>query len=277
MAIHLTALIDPHAQLGVDVEIGPFTIVQAGVTIGDRTRVLSHAFIASGCEIGPDCEVHMGAVLGHAAQIRGLEAPWGGLTIGAGNIIREQVTIHAASKPGHATTIGRNNFLLAGCHVAHDCHIGDDNVIANGALLAGHVVVGNRVFVSGNVVVHQFVRIGDLVMIGGESRVSKDIPPFMMLVGDSQVRGLNVVGMRRAGLSPDARRAIKEAYRILYRSGLSVSHAVDRLHGLPETHELRLLLDFIATSERGLSPAGPSGHRLVKGSEDKSAEEEPLV
>lgn len=276
MAIHPTALVDPLARLGADVEVGPFTIVEAGATIGDRTRILSHAFIASACDIGPDCEIHMGAVLGHAPQIRGIAPPWGQLVIGAGNILREQVTVHAASKPGRATRLGVRNFLLAGCHVAHDCQIGDDNVIANGALLAGHVVLGNRAFVSGNAGVHQFVRVGDLAMIGGKARVSKDVPPFMMIVGDSQVRALNVIGLRRAGFSPEDRRQIKIAFRILYRSGLNVSHAVERLHELPESPGIRTLLDFIASSRRGLCAAGPRGRRLRTAHANRQVEEEPV-
>jgi UDP-N-acetylglucosamine acyltransferase len=276
MTIHPTALVDPLAQLGADVEIGPFSIVKAGATIGDRTRVLSHAFIASACDIGPDCEIHMGTVLGHTPQIRGIAPPWGRLVIGAGNIVREQVTIHAASKPGQATRLGSGNFLLAGCHVAHDCQIGDNNVIANGALLAGHVVLGSRAFVSGNAGVHQFVRIGDLAMIGGKARVSKDVPPFMMVVGDSQVRALNVIGLRRAGYSPEERRQIKLGFRILYRSGLNVTHAVERLHQLPESRGIRTLLDFIASSRRGLCAAGPRGRRLGTAEPERQVEEEPV-
>ena len=195
------------------------------------------------------------------------------MTIGSDNIIREYVTIHRASHPGRSTVVGSHNFLLGGCHLAHDCQIGDWTTIANGALLAGHVTVGDHAFISGNVVVHQFVHLGKLSMIGGEARVSKDVPPFMLVVGDSQVRGVNVVGMRRAGLSPAERRVVRQAYGILYRSGLNVSHAVDRLRELPDCEEVRAILEFIGTSTRGLCPGGSRGRRLIApGREDPEAQ-----
>ncbi len=267
--IHPTALVDVDADLGADVAIGPYAIVESGVGIGDRTRVMAYAYIASGTTIGPDCEVHMGAVLGHAAQIRDLEGPGGSLIIGARNIIREHVTIHRSRHVGGSTVIGDDNFMLAGSHVAHDCHVGDGTTIANGALLAGCVTLGDRAFISGNVVIHQYVRIGELSMIGGNARVSKDVPPFMLVVGDTQVRGINVVGLRRAGWSAAQRRTAKEAYRILYRSGLNVSHAVARLRELPTVPEVDVLVRFIEGSTRGLCAGGPPGRRLRSNREDE--------
>jgi UDP-N-acetylglucosamine acyltransferase len=241
----------------VDVDIGPLAVVEAGATIGDRTRIRAHAFIGDGCDIGSDCDVHVGAVLGGSAQIRDFRGPGGRLTIGPRTIIREHVTIHRASEPGRATVIGADNFLLAGCHVAHDCQIGDGATIANGTLLAGCVVLGDRAFVSGNVVIHQFVRVGTLSMIGGHAAVGKDVPPFMLVVGRSQVCGVNVVGMRRAGMAPEQRRNVKHAYRVLYRSGLNVPHAIAQLRALPETPEIRALVQFIEVSMRGICAAAP--------------------
>lgn len=250
--IHPTAIVDPSAVIGSGVEIGPYAIVHAGVTIGDRTRILAQAFVAAGTEIGADCEVHMGAIVGHLAQIRGVVGPGGGLTIGPRTIVREHVTIHRASQPGRQTVIGADCLLLAACHVAHDCRVGDRVTIANGSLLAGFVTLGDEAFVSGNVVIHQYVQVGALAMIGGQARVSKDVPPFMLVVGDSRVRGLNVVGMRRAGLSPEQRRAARQAFGVLYLSGLNVSNALAKLRQLPDTREIRMMIDFIEDSTRGL-------------------------
>lgn len=250
--IHPTAIVDGSAILGMDVEIGPFVIVEAGARIGDRTRIFASAFVAEHAEIGADCELHPGAVVGRAAQIRDLDGFGGGLTIGARTVIREHVTVHRASQAGSVTVIGPDNFLMAGCHVAHDCRLGSGVTIANGALLAGRVTIGDKVFISGNVVVHQFVRIGDLAMIGGLARVSKDVPPFMLVVGDSKVCGVNVIGMRRSNMSAAQRLAVRRAYAILYRSGLAVSHAVDRLQMEPRSAEIDALLSFVAASTRGL-------------------------
>ncbi|MBI2191117.1 MAG: acyl-ACP--UDP-N-acetylglucosamine O-acyltransferase [Planctomycetes bacterium] len=256
MGIHATAIVDSKAELGSEVEIGPYAIVEAGVRLGDRTRVLAHAHLSGDCIIGPDCVVHMGAVLGHVAQDRGLVGGGGGLTLGARNIVREYATIHRSSKPGKRTEVGDDNFLLGMCHIGHDCRVGHWTTIANGALLAGHVTIGDRAFISGNVVIHQFVKVGPVVMIGGQARVSKDVPPFMLVEGNSKVRGLNVVGMRRAGMTAEQRERVKEAHRILYRSGLSVTNAVARLRGMADSAEVRAILAFIKTSERGLCGAG---------------------
>jgi UDP-N-acetylglucosamine acyltransferase len=265
--IHPTAIVDPGAALGVGVEIGPYAIVEAGAEIGDRTRVMAHAFVAARCTLGPDCEVHMGAVLGHAAQVRGLTGPGGGLAIGARNILREYVTIHRSCRPGQRTVVGDDNFLLGHSHVAHDCRLGSGVTIANGSLLAGYVTVDDRAFISGNVVVHQDVRLGELCMVGGNARVGKDVPPFVTVVERSRVCGLNAVGLRRAGLAPAPRAALRQAYRILYRSGLSVSHALDRLRAMPPTPEIVSLIDFVEHSTRGICAAGPRGRRLVSDDE----------
>jgi UDP-N-acetylglucosamine acyltransferase len=250
--IHPTARVDPMASLGEGVEIGPYAIVEAGARIGDRTIVLAHAVICGPVDLGPDSEIHMGAVLGHTPQIRGFAGDGGSLRVGARAIVREHATVHRASLAGDATVIGSDAFLLANSHVAHDCRIGDGVTIANGALLAGFVTLGDRAFISGNVVVHQHVRIGELAIVGGNARVAKDVPPFMMAVGDTRVRGLNIVGMRRAGLSPEARQCVRRAYGLLYRSGLNVRDAVARMREMPSSPEIDALIRFVETSARGL-------------------------
>jgi UDP-N-acetylglucosamine acyltransferase len=225
------------------------------VKIGDRTRVMAQAHLSGDLEIGPECQIHMGAVVGHLPQDRGLEGTGGGVTIGARSIIREYVTIHRASKSDHRTILGEDNFLLACAHIGHDCKVGKLNTIANSALLGGHVTVGDRVFISGNVVIHQFVKVGSLAMLAGQARIVKDVPPFMTVEGTSKVRGLNIVGMRRAGMTAEQRHRVKEAFWILYRSGLNVSNAVAQLKRLEPSPEVAALLDFIEHSGRGLCAA----------------------
>jgi UDP-N-acetylglucosamine acyltransferase len=253
--IHPTALVDPGASLGADVEVGPFAIVEAGATLGDRTRVQAHAVIRSGVTLGADCDVHTGAALGGAAQMRVSQGPGGRVEIGPGSILREHVTVHQATKAEGATTIGARAFLLAGSHVAHDCRVGDDVTIANGALLAGHVSIGSGTFVSGNVVIHQFVKIGPLVMIAGQARVTKDVPPFALAIGDTEVCGLNVIGMRRAGMSSEARLNAKRAYAVVYRSGLNATQALARLRTLAPSAEVDAWIQAMDASARGLCPA----------------------
>ena len=252
VSIHPTAIVDRTCELGEDVEIGPYAIVEAGTSIGDRTRILASAFIGARTAIGADCAVHQFAVLGGPAQIRGVAGPGGGVRIGSNNIVREHVTIHAARHPGHQTVIGSDCFLLASCHVAHDCAVGDHVTIANGSLLAGHVTLEDGAFVSGNVVIHQFVKVGAHSMIGGLSRVSKDVPPFVVIVGDSEVRGVNTVGMRRAGMSAAARQNVRRAYQLVYRSRLNVSQALARRDELPATPEVDAWIAFIRNSTRGI-------------------------
>jgi UDP-N-acetylglucosamine acyltransferase len=253
-SIHPTAVVDPTAELGVGVEIGPHAVIEAGARIGDRTRIMASAFVASPCEIGPDCEIHVGASVGAPAQVRGLRGPGGRVEIGARAIIREHVTIHRAMGDG-VTRLGTAVFLLAGCHVAHDCRIGDGVTLSNGALLAGHVSIDAGAFLSGNVVVHQHVQVGRLAMIGGLARVTKDVPPFVTVVGNSEVCGINVVGMRRAGMSAAQRENAKRAYAVVYRSRLNVSQAAARLRSLPANEELAAWLAAIESSARGLCAA----------------------
>jgi UDP-N-acetylglucosamine acyltransferase len=262
--IHRLAVVDPSAELGEDVEIGPFVVIEAGASIGDRTRIMASAVIEGCCEVGPDCEVHAGAALGGAPQMRIMSGPGGRVTIGSGTIIREHVTVHRAVNADAVTTIGLNGFLLAHSHVAHDCRVGDEVTMANGALLAGHVTVGDRAFISGNSAVHQFVRIGRVAMIGGGSRVTKDVLPFTTVALDSEVFGLNVVGLRRAGFSSDERLIIKRAYRTIYRSGLNVSQACAALRAAGGSPLIDEMVAFAESAKRGLCAGGPRGQRMQK-------------
>lgn len=229
--IHPTALVDPNAELGADVEVGPFVVIEKGVKIGARTRLMARAYVCQRTSLGEDCVVHIGAVIGHEPQDLSYKGEPTATIVGKGCTIREHVTIHRATvKDSNPTTIGDQCFLMAGSHVAHNCMIGNSVTLANGALLAGHVHVGDRSIVSGNTVVHQFVRVGRLTMLSGGSRFGMDVPPYLIGDGANTITVLNAVGLRRApGLTDDDRAQIKAAYRILYRSDLDLKDALARL------------------------------------------------
>ncbi len=265
LSIHPTALVDPSARLGDDVSIGPFCTVEAGAVIGAGTRLLSSVFVAGCVTIGDDCEFHHGAAAGGAPQMRVMEGPGGRVSIGRGTIVREHVTIHRATKADGCTSVGEHGFLMATCHVAHDCHVGDEVTIANGTALAGFVTVGDRAFLSGNVCVHQFSRIGRLAMVSGLARVVKDVPPFVTVVETGRVVGLNVVGMRRAGMTAAERLEVKRAYHAIYRSGLNVSQAVAALRAQPPSALVDEIVAFVEGSRRGLCASGARSRRSRAG------------
>jgi UDP-N-acetylglucosamine acyltransferase len=251
--IHPTAQIDPGAEIARDVSIGPFAVVEADVAIGEGCRIGAHAVIRRYTRIGPRCRVWEHATLGGEPQDVSFHDQVSHLEIGADNIIREGVTIHRATTEFGSTHIGDGNFLMANCHVAHDCRIGDRVIIANGALLAGHVSVADRAFISGNVVIHQFARVGTLAMVGGLARISQDCLPYIITEGSpASARGLNVVGLRRAGFALDQIRGLKEAFRILFRSGLSLQDALAVLEASPFA-EIRALAEFARSSRRGFT------------------------
>jgi len=250
--IHPTALIDSSTNLGVEVKVGPYAIIEPGCVIGDYTEVQGHAVICKGSLIGSHNQIGYGAVIGGEPQDYAYKGGLSWVEIGSGNKIREYVTIHRASKEGSATVIGNDNFLMGGVHLGHDVRIGNHSVLANNTLLAGYVQVGDRVFMGGATVVHQHVRIGTLAITRGGTRLGKDVPPFFMAVDTNQVGGLNRIGMRRAGVSQDVRRAIQAGYELLYRSNLNVTQALAELRGKFHFPEIALLVDFIAATKRGI-------------------------
>ena len=250
--IHPAAIVGKKAELG-EVEIGPYAIIEDGASIGSGTKVLAHAYICSGTTIGKDCEVHMGAVIGHVPQHLHFKGAKSFLKIGDRNIFREYMSIHRGLEEGSATVIGNDNFFMGFSHVAHDCHIGNNVVLCNGALIAGHALVEDSAFISGNVTIHQFVRIGTLAMIGGLARVNKDAVPYTLIEGDSEACSLNVVGIKRSSLSEDAKEQVKKIYRLLYRSGLNVSQALSEIAKLGRLlPEAAHMVEFIKQSERGI-------------------------
>lgn len=252
--IHPTAIIDSQAEIDSSVVVGPHVIIEGPVRIGPRTTIMANAYICGDTVIGSDNVIHIGCVIGHTPQHLGYKGAPSGVRIGNQNEFREYVTIHRAAEEGHYTTIGDRCYFMGLSHVAHDVVVGNEVIVANGALLAGHVQVGNKVFISGNVGVHQFCAIGDLAMIGGLAKIVKDIPPYMLVDGQSEISGINVVGLRRAGFSASDREKIRQAYKILYRSGLNVSQAVARLEEEFAGFEpVDKIINFIKASKRGIA------------------------
>ena len=247
MSIHPTAVVDPTAQLGSDVEIGAFSVVGAEVVVGDGVRLHAHVVIEPYVTLGGGCEVYSGAVLGGVPQDRKFKGEKTFLNIGKNNIIREHVTIHRAAGAGGETRLGDDNLIMAYCHVGHNCVMGSGITMGNMAALSGHVEVEDRVVFGGIVGVHQFTRIGRLAMIGGYSKVVQDVPPFVMADGrPSKVIDLNVIGLRRSGVSARVRTDLKQVYKLLYRSNLNISQAIEAIEADVESSPERdYLLDFI--------------------------------
>lgn len=222
MIIHPLSEVSPGAQLGEDVIIGPFAIIEDDVQIGDRCQIAGRATIKRGTTLGCDNKVGEGAVIGGLPQhLHTIEHP-GRVLIGDRNVIRENATLHRAMHTDAATTLGNDCLVMVGAHIAHDCIVGNNVVLTNNVMLAGHVTVADRAYLGGGAAVHQHCRVGRVAMIGGLARIDQDVPPFMMIDGESnQVVGLNRVGLRRAGMSPQERTDLKDAYHLLYREGLS--------------------------------------------------------
>lgn len=253
MGIHPTAIVDKGAKLGEGVDIGPYTVVEDGVEVGDRTKLWGNVYVARGTKIGKDCQVHMGAVLGHEPQDVAFKGKPSYLTIGDRNIIREFVTVHRGTEEGSITVVGDDNFIMGLCHIAHNCRLGNNIVMCNNSLLAGYVDVGDMVFMSGNCIFHQFVRLGKLVMVGGGARVGKDVPPYMVVERESTVTSYNVVGIRRAGFDTQVRGQIKQAFGILYRSDLNIKNALEKIEQELTSPEIKTFVDFIrASGKRGI-------------------------
>lgn len=253
MGIHSTAVVDSGAEIHSGAEIGPFVVVQGPVKIGRGTKVGAHATILGWTVIGECNEIHPGAVLGDAPQDKVYQGEETYLEIGNDNIFREHVQVHRGTTPGSSTVIGDRNYLMAGSHVAHNSKLGNDIVLANGALLGGHVEVGDHAFLSGHCVVHQFVRIGEISLMRGLSGTSRDVPPYAIIDWQHRVRGVNTVGLKRAGFEDQRIREIKEAFRILFRKGRNLSLAIKEVE--TETRvspDVARLLEFIRSSKRGV-------------------------
>jgi UDP-N-acetylglucosamine acyltransferase len=254
--IHPSALVDSKAKAGANVEIGAFSIIGPDVTIGEQTIVQSHVVIEGEVAIGRGNFIGHGAIIGVPPQDVSFSTDRRTkVEIGNDNVIREYCTIHRGSPDGSATKIGDKNFLMSGAHIGHNCLIGDNVVIANNCLLAGHVRVDDGAFLGGGSTFHQFMHVGRLVMVQGSSAFGKDLPPFIIAAERNYVFGLNIVGMRRAGLSANDRTEIKKAFKLVYLSGLNTSQALDKAQTMTFGAPAREFMDFVASAKkRGICP-----------------------
>jgi len=255
--IHPTAIIDPMAEIGEEVEIGPYSVIERDVFIDEGTKIGPHVVIRHGTHIGKRCQISQFASIGEAPQFSGYKGEKTLLQIGDRNIIREFVTLHRGTvKGGGKTVIGNENFIMAYSHVAHDCQIGNQVVMANGATLAGHILIEDFAIIGGLSAIHQFCRVGAYAIIGGISGVLMDIPPYTKAQGDrAKLFGLNTVGLKRANFSEETLRALKKAYRIIFRSGLTLEKAIKQVgeDEIAQTPEVQHFLQFIQGSKRGIS------------------------
>jgi len=253
--IHPTAIVAPGARLGTGVRLGPYAVVEPDTVLGAGCEVRAHATVKRFTSMGASNTIHENAVLGGEPQDVSFQGERSLLHIGDGNRIREGVTIHRGAAPGSITKVGSECFLMAYAHVAHDDVIGDRVILANNVALAGHVTIGERAFLSGGVVVHQFCRIGRLAMIGGNSKVVQDALPFVITDGiPARACALNLVGLRRAGLGVAGIRTLREAFRVLLRSGLPLQSALEKLAALQDPN-VDELIAFARSSKRGFAHA----------------------
>lgn len=256
LKIDPTAIVHPDAELGRGVEVGPYSVISEDVRIGENTRIGPHAFIDRWTAIGRNCSIYQFTSIGAPPQDMGYKGEKTEVIIGDNNIIREFVTIHrSTTKEERKTVIGNNNMLMNYVHIAHDCTLGDNIIMANSATLGGHVSIDDSAIVGGLVAIHQHVRIGAYCIIGGASAVTKDIPPYVMAVGNrAHLFGLNAVGLRRKGFSSADIGEIKKAYAIIFRSSLTLAEAVKRLEDeLPGSSHAKRFLDFVKGTKRGIA------------------------
>ena len=255
--IHPSAIIHPRARLGAGCEIGPYCCLGEHVTLGDHCKLHSHVVIDGHATLGRGNEMFPFTALGMKTQDLKYQGGVPRLVIGDENVFREGVTVHCATKDGDATVIGSRNLFLIHAHVAHDCVLGNENILSGFAGLAGHVIIEDNVILSGYVAVHQFCRIGKHAMVGGCCKVRQDIAPYMLADGDPAAPvTINKVGLERHGFPAEVITALKQAYKIIFREGLTLSVALARVESeLPALPEIQHLLQFIRNSERGISKA----------------------
>jgi UDP-N-acetylglucosamine acyltransferase len=252
--IHPTAVIAREVELAPDVEVGACAVIEGKITIGPGCAIRPGAYLFGQIRMGRNNVVYSGAVLGEQPQHLRYRGEPTSLEVGDGNTFREHVTVHRGTTHSMKTVIGNHNFLMAGSHVAHDCVIGNRCIITNGALIAGHCIIEDSVILSGNSALHQFCRVGRLALLSGVSASGKDIPPFIIQQGIDTVCGVNVIGMKRNGMSAEQIDAVKHAFRILYRDGLLLTGALERLEReMGESDVVQEMVRFLRSSTRGIS------------------------
>jgi UDP-N-acetylglucosamine acyltransferase len=251
--IHPTAIVDPRAELGQNVIVGPFCIVEAGVVIGEGCRLEARAIIKSRTTLGRDNEVGEGTILGGRAQHVQAQEPGGTLVIGDGNRIRENATIHRGWKNESVTIVGNNCMIMTNTHIGHDARIGNHCILVNNVMIAGHVVIEDRAFMAGACGVHQFNRVGKLAMVGGMAKIKRDVPPYVLIDGsmEAEVVGLNKVGLRRSGYTPEDMLQLKAAYRVIYREGRRWNEVLEILQTSFSTGPAAAFYEFMKTGQRG--------------------------
>jgi len=252
--IHPTALVSKKAKIDPDVEIGPYTVIGEKVKIGKGAKIGSFCVIDNDTTIGAGCKIFPGAVIGTIPQDLKYDGAASSVVLGENNIIREYVTINLSTMEGSSTVIGHSNLIMAYSHVAHECAIGNHCIIANGGTLAGHVILEDRVVIGGLTAIHQFVRLGTMSIVGGCSKVVTDIPPYATCDGHpAKFYGLNLIGLKRAGVTSESIHSLKTAYKIFFQSGLSKKHALEEIKKTVTTSkEIDHVIEFIASSQRGL-------------------------
>ncbi len=277
--IHPTAIVDPSAKIGKGTSVGPYTIIEKDVVLGENNEIGPRVFIATGTTLGHGNKVHMGAVIGHEPQDLAYRGTVSFTKIGDRNTIREYATIHRGTKENSSTEIGNDNYFMAYSHIAHTCKVANRVILVNNASLTGYCEVGDGAFLSGFVGLHQFSKIGTLAIISALTAVNKDIPPYMMAGGrPAVVQGINVVGLRRAGFAPDVRMEIKEAYKLLYKSGLNITQALEKIKDSLKSPQVKVLVDFIENSDRGIaSGLGEETETLLTKKGARVAEEEEVL
>ena len=259
--IHPSAIISVEAELAADVQVGPYTIIEGPVRVGPGTVIEGHVCLSGPLIMGRDNFVGHGAVLGKSPQHRNYQGEMTTLLIGDANIFREHVTINRGTPAGGGrTSIGNRNMFMIGSHVGHDGIVGNDCILTNGALVAGHAELQDNCILSGHAAVQQRVRIGRLAMLGGLGSTTKDLPPFVLAQGYNCVSGLNLIGLRRSGMTSDAINAIRQAFRILYKEGRTLTGALELIvRDLGSVPEIVEFVDFIRSSTVGISPARDNG------------------
>ena len=259
--IHPTAVIHPTAQLDSTVQVGPHAVIDEHVMVGADCWIGPHVHLTGHTTIGTRNQFHAGCVIGDAPQDLKYAGERTKLRIGDRNRFREHVTVHRSNSLSEETVIGSDNFLMAHSHVGHNSRLGNLIILANGALLGGHASVADRAFISGNCLVHQFVRVGMLALMQGGAAISKDLPPFTVAYGDNSICGLNTVGLRRAGVSAEQRLELKRLYHVLFREGENIATSLAGMQkNFPGEHA-QILLQFIASSQRGVCRATVSPRR----------------
>jgi UDP-N-acetylglucosamine acyltransferase len=255
MQIHPTAIVSKKAKLSDDIQVGPYTIIGDDVNIGKAVKIGASCVIEGRTSIGSGCQIFTGAVIGSRPQDLKYKGEKSFLEIGENNIIREYCTFNPGTEEGSKTIVGNNNLFMAYSHIAHDCKVGNNCVIANNGTLAGYVTIEDKAIIGGLVAIHQFVRVGTLSIIGGCSKVVQDIPPYSTCDGHpARVYGLNLVGLRRNGISKETIEELNRVFKLLFNSGLTKTHALERIKKeIRSSQEISYLVDFVKNSQRGLS------------------------